>query len=351
MPVRCDLFCRVIDNLGDAAVCWRLARQLALEHGWAMRLWIDDPTPIDVLAPDHGFLPVEIRRWTPDFPDADPAQIVIEAFACELPARYVERMARLSRPPVWINLEYLSAEDWVPGCHGQPSPHPTLGLVKYFFFPGFVPGTGGLILERDANFGRHGIGSTLSVSMFCYQNPALPELLDTWAKGNEPVLCRVADGLPRRQVADWLEVAFEPGASVRRGSLELIALPFVPQPDYDRILGGSDLNFVRGEDSFVRAQWARRPFVWQAYPQADGAHRAKLEAFLSLFGRALPADRRIAMAEFHRAWNGFGSVVAAWPAFRAALPALAAHAAPWAETIATPGNLAENLVRFCAERL
>lgn len=351
MPVRCDLFCRVVDNLGDAAVCWRLARQLALEHGWAMRLWIDDPAPIDALAPGHDAVPVEIRRWSADFPDVEPAPIVIEAFACDLPPGYVERMAKLPRPPVWINLEYLSAEDWVPGCHGLPSPHPTLPLVKHFFFPGFAPGTGGLILERDADFGDRGIGSALSVTLFCYENPALPALLRLWADGDEPILCRVADGLPRQQVASWLGAAFEPGATARRGSLQLVALPFVPQREYDRLLGGSDLNFVRGEDSFVRAQWARRPFVWQAYPQAYGAHRAKIEAFLGLYGRGLPADRRIAMAEFQRAWNGFGDIADAWPAFRAALPALAAHAAPWAETIATPGNLAENLVRFCVARL
>ena len=28
-----DVFCKVIDDLGDIGVCWRLARQLAGEHG------------------------------------------------------------------------------------------------------------------------------------------------------------------------------------------------------------------------------------------------------------------------------------------------------------------------------
>lgn len=351
MRISCDLFCRVVDNLGDAAVCWRLARQLALEFGWRMRLWIDDPSPIDALAPDHASLPVDIRHWPDDFPDAEPARVVIEAFACELPPRYIERMAALPRAPVWINLEYLSAERWVPGCHGLPSPHPTLPLTKHFFFPGFAAGTGGLIRERDADFGPQGIGAALSISMFCYENPALPALLSAWAGGDEPVICRIADGLPRIQVASWLGEPFEPGAITRRGALQLAALPFVPQPDYDRLLGACDLNFVRGEDSFVRAQWARQPFVWQAYPQADGAHWPKIEAFLDLYGRALPGDRRAATADFHRAWNGQGDIAAAWPAFRAALPALADHTMPWAEEIASHGNLAENLVRFCAGRL
>ena len=183
MGISCDLFCRVVDNLGDAGVCWRLARQLAVEFGWQVRLWIDDPAPLAALAPDRAGVAVAVHRWQGEFPDVEAAQVVIEAFACELPPRHVERMAAQPRPPVWINLEYLSAEDWVPGCHGQPSPHPTLPLPKHFFFPGFVAGTGGLIRERDADFGQRGIGSALAISMFCYDNPALPALLDVWAGG------------------------------------------------------------------------------------------------------------------------------------------------------------------------
>ena len=38
---RWDVFCRVVDNYGDAGVCWRLARQLAIEHGCDVTLWID----------------------------------------------------------------------------------------------------------------------------------------------------------------------------------------------------------------------------------------------------------------------------------------------------------------------
>lgn len=351
MLIHCDIFCRVVDNLGDAGVCWRLSRQLAVEHGWKMRLWIDDPAPIDALAPGHGALPVAVHRWQEPFPDVEPAQVVVEAFACALPTSYVERMARLPQPPVWLNLEYLSAEDWVTGCHALPSPHPTLPLTKHFFFPGFVAGTGGLIREQGADFGRPGVGSALAVSMFCYDNPALPALLEVWAHGDEPIVCRVADGLPRGQVAQWLGTPFSLGHAERRGSLDLVALPFLPQPDYDRLLGACNLNFVRGEDSFVRAQWAKRPFVWQPYGQADGAHWPKLDAFLGLYEHDLSDDRRAATTDFFRAWNGQGNIAAAWPAFRAALPALGDHAGPWAEKIASPGNLAENLVRFCAERL
>jgi uncharacterized repeat protein (TIGR03837 family) len=359
MGTSCDLFCRVVDNLGDAGVCWRLARQLVLEHGWAVRLWIDDPVPLAGLRPGvDAALPVqivdgvEIRRWPKEFPKMAPGDVVIEAFACELPPAFVAVMAMQEKAPVWINLEYLSAEDWVVGCHGKPSPHPKLSLTKYFFFPGFVSGTGGLIRERDLPSPKPRVpGRELVVSLFCYDNPALPALLKAWAESDTLVSCRVADGLPRQQVERWLGRAFPVGASLCRGSLKLDAMPFVPQPEYDCLLAGCDLNFVRGEDSFVRAQWAERPFVWQAYPQADGAHWPKIESFLGRYGRALPANWRTATTDFWLAWNGRGDIAAAWLAFRGSLPALAEHGHAWAAEIARHGNLAENLVRFCRERL
>lgn len=361
MPISCDLFCRVVDNLGDAGVCWRLARQLAREYEWAVRLWIDDPVPLAGLRP--GIAPglsrqvvdgVEIRPWPEPFPEIRPGDVVIEAFACELPPGFVLAMAAQAKAPVWINLEYLSAEDWVPGCHGLPSPHPTLPLVKHFFFPGFAPGTGGLIRERDfATPGTRSPGKELSVSLFCYQNAALPDLLALWAESDPPVSCQVADGLPREQVARWLGRSFPAGSSVSHGSLNLIAAPFVSQAAYDARLAGCDLNFVRGEDSFVRAQWAERPFVWQAYPQEDAAHFGKLDAFLNCYLRGLRDDQRTmnAVAAFWRAWNGAGDIAAAWPEFRGVLPRLTLHGKAWTREISEPGYLAQNLVRFCGERL
>jgi uncharacterized repeat protein (TIGR03837 family) len=359
MSLSCDLFCRVVDNLGDAGVCWRLARQLAAEYGWSMRLWIDDPAPLAALRPgvdpslaSQSVDGVAIQRWPAVFPEVTPCDVVIEAFACELPPSFVTAMAAKPKPPVWLNLEYLSAEDWVAGCHGLPSPQPTLALTKYFFFPGFVPGTGGLIRESALPAPEpHDPGPELAVSLFCYDNLALAPLLDIWAVGTEPVFCRVADGLARQQVERWLAESFPINAKFRRGSLTVNALPFLAQPDYDRLLAGSDLNFVRGEDSFVRAQWAERPFVWQAYPQADSAHLTKLEAFLNRYSRALPAAARRAVTDFWRVWNGQGDIAATWPAFRTALPALKAHGGPWAAEIASSGNLAENLVRFYRERI
>lgn len=367
MSLSCDLFCRVIDNYGDAAVCWRLARQLANEHDWRVRLWIDDLLPLsrldtavtDALAAQR-VADVDIRLWSPrsgaqaewqiDWPAA--ADVVIEAFACELPEAYVVAMATRPPRPVWLNLEYLSAEPWIDGCHGLASPHPRLPLTKHFFFPGFTPATGGLLRERFFR-APAGIDSPppLRVSLFCYDNAALPRLLDAWADGDEEMHLLVADGPPRQQVGAWLATRLAAGDIRQRGRLRIETLPFLDQRGYDDLLGSCHLNFVRGEDSFVRAQWAERPLVWQIYPQSGATHMLKLEAFLDRYLKPLEPVQRDAVSDFWRAWNGHGDPALTWPAIRTALPVLQRHAAAWADSLTGNTDLAANLVKFCLDRI
>ncbi len=349
--LRCDIFCTVVDNFGDAAVCWRLASQLADDFGWQVRLWIDDPQPLYRLAPDAPRSSVDVRRWEKSFADTAPADIVIETFACELPPNYVAAMASRTTQPVWLNLEYLSAEDWVSGCHGLPSPHPRLPLTKHFFFPGFDSNTGGLLRERDYEKRRRVFNAkafrqefllgdpppaSLTISLFSYVNPALPALLAAWARSDTPiqVLCPGSTE-PRQQI----------------GRLELVPLPFLPQQRYDELLWTCDLNFVRGEDSFIRAQWAAKPLVWQIYPQTENLHLQKLDAFIAAFGK-VDAGHTLSirtMAAFWHAWNGDGTLD--WPAFSSALPAMRQHTQIWTNHLAAHTDLATNLVQFCLARL
>ena len=345
-PLHCDIFCAVVDNYGDAAVCWRLACQLAVEHGWQVRLWIDDLMPLRQLSPDFAAGPVVVHPWPAPRLGAGPADVVIEAFGCEPPPAYVEAMASRTRPPVWLNLEYLSAEAWVAGSHGLPSPHPRLPLLKHFYFPGFVAGTGGLLRERDYDARRAAFDEAafrsefalpprrpgeLCISLFSYPNPALSGLIAAWA----------AWATPERPVRVFCPDGRQPARTI--GNLSLLPLPFLPQRRYDELLWACDLNFVRGEDSFVRAQWAARPFVWHIYPQAADAHLVKLDAFLALH----PAGA--ALRPFWLAWNGVGSLD--WPAFAAGLPDLENPSARWAKSLAMRPDLASGLVKFCLERL
>lgn len=341
--MRWDLFCRVIDNHGDAGVCWRLARDLA-GRGDAVRLWIDDARSLAWMAP-QGARGVEVMPWEAA-EAAVPLDVVVEAFGCDPPATFVARMAALAQPPVWINLEYLSAEDYVERSHRLPSPQsvgPGAGLVKWFFYPGFTAATGGLLRERgllgrragfDAAAWREAQGlpqadTARLASLFCYPGAPLQWLVDALAD-RPTVLCAPGDGPPDLPAVRWPETV-----TLRR-------LPWLTQDGYDRLLWSCELNVVRGEDSFVRAMWAGAPFVWHVYPQHDGAHAAKLEAFARRFGAAevpgLPA-----------LWGGFNGLQApppAWPdeaAWRRAC-------GRWRERLAAQEDLTTQLRRFAADR-
>ncbi len=351
--MKLDLFCAVVDNYGDIGVCWRLARQLAAEHGIAVRLWVDDLASLQRIAPAMAAPGVEVRAWEKTFPAVEPADVVVEAFACELPPGYVAAMAARAVKPVWINLEYLSAEDWVVSCHLGQSRHPALPLTKTFFFPGFTPKTGGLIREAalgqgfDANHLWHQLGlpppqmNELRISLFGYDNPALESLLAAWADGAQPITCLV----PHGALAERARQSFGSG----RGNLRLHEFAFLPQNDYDRLLWACDCNFVRGEDSFVRAQWAARPFVWHIYPQQDDAHWPKLNAFLDRYCAGLPPEAATAVRQFWHAWNRGEAVD--WAAFWQHRAAIGAHARQWKTGLTGQQDLAANLVFFCKNKV
>ncbi len=373
--MRWDLFCNVVDNFGDIGVSWRLARQLAAEHGAQVRLWVDDLATFRRLAPAldpradaQSLGGIEVRRWIAPFAAVAPADVVVENFGCELPTSYVEAMAARARPPVWINLEYVSAESWVGGCHGLPSPHPRLPLTKFFFFPGLASGTGGVLIEKglarrrlDFQSDADGVTRYLAslgvppraqgeqlVSLFCYPQAPLAALLDAWAAGGRPVRALAFAGTAS---ADVLAARGLAGGG-RNGALTAQVLPFLSQDDYDRILWSCDWNFVRGEDSFVRAQLAARPLVWQAHPQAGDAHRLKVEAFLARYLAHAGPGTGENLTALWSAWNGFTPVeelAAAWAACTG--PEYPELARRWEPRLAGHGDLAGNLAKFCAERL
>ena len=374
-----DIFCRVVDNYGDAGVAWRLARQLAREHALQVRLWIDEPAALARMCPQldaalgrQTEAGVQVWHWDAQVESALPAEVVIEAFGCELPPAYVVRMTQQGRRPVWINLEYLSAEAWVDEYHALASPHPQLPLTKYFFFPGVTARTGGLLreydllAERDA-FERDGtaqdrfwqglgvpgrIAGEIRVSLFAYENPEVAHLLEAWSQGAVPVRCLVPDGRVLPEVGGFFVApAARAGDVFTRGQLTVHVLPFTDQPGYDRLLWACDWNFVRGEDSFVRAQWAARPFVWQIYPQSEAAHHDKLLAFWRRYQDGLEPAAAAALEECWRGWNGLSRPD--WQALWAQLAPLGAalnrHAARWAREQAARPDLSAQLVEFAAK--
>ena len=374
-----DIFCSAVDNFGDIGVCWRLARQLSSELGQSVRLWVDDLESFHHLCRDVELTQesqrlggVEIRRWSATFPKIEPADIVIEGFGVRLPDAYVEVMAARQPHPAWINLEYLSAENWVEGCHGLPSPHATLPLTKYFFFPGFTSATGGLLMERGLAEARNAFQNdpaaimafwrsldladvddkALHVSLFCYDNAALSALIAAWSSDTQPVVCIVPEGRVLAQLSSIADRPIVVGTGIRLGRLLIQAVPFLEHDQYDRLLWACDLNFVRGEDSFVRAQLAARPMVWQAYPQAEDAQVPKIAAFLDLYAAALDPVTRPILSGFCKEWNqGSAGIGGHWGALCSRHESLSAHAREWAIQLASGGSLAVRLAEFCENRL
>jgi uncharacterized repeat protein (TIGR03837 family) len=353
-----------------------------------VRLWLDDLTVFAKLRPEvdpgrdaHFVDGVEVRRLREPFTDEDVADVVVETFGCDPPEAYVQRMAERTPRPRWINLEYLSAEDWVEDSHALPSPNPRLPLVKHYFFPGFTAKTGGLLREesllrrRDefqsdpgaqAAFWKSLTGkappeNALKISLFTYAGAPLESLARACRQYPGPVWLIAPEGTAAAFLRERLTPAHDtirrndhPGG--RRREVEVFNTPFLPQVQYDLLLWACDVNFVRGEDSFVRAQWAARPFVWHVYPTADNAHYVKLAAFLARYTEGLERSHAAAVGGLWEAWNRRDDspdseairpgIAECWPAFIARREALQAHARAWCDRLAARPDLAAGLVDF-----
>ena len=370
--LRWHVYCNVVDNFGDVGVAWRLCCSLA-NSGQQVRLCVDDASALTWMAP-QGHSGVElVTGWAlPGFQFTTDFDIIIECFGCNLDILSITNNPNIclgSNPDkLWINLEYLSAENYVLRSHGLGSPPAgpnSTALAKYFFYPGFVEGTGGLLREanlalRQASFDRNAWLQNLStqcetasqftveashperlVSLFCYEPAALLALLNQLAHGPKRTRLLVTHG--RASAAAQSEIKNIKGWQPNKqshGQLTISYLPRLSQMQFDELLWACDLNFVRGEDSVVRALWAGKPFVWQIYPQDDDAHHAKLAAFLQW----LKADA--GLSSFYQVWNGIRT---------AALPAL--DLAAWASTarqararLLQQADLCSQLLDFVAEK-
>ena len=354
--MRWTLLCRVVDNFGDVGFAWRLAADLAA-RGEQVRLAIDDARALAWMAPE-GAAGVEVVAW--HAATALSSDVLVETFGCGWPERISAELTSGAARPVCVNVEHLSAEPFVARSHGLPSPRFTAkreSLPSWFFYPGFGEGTGGLLrepklLERRQAFadGRawlsgRGIAPQADercISLFCYPDAPVDALLD--ALSSMPTLLLLTPGAAADQALADL------GPIGRRGRLRAVPLPRLSQVEFDRLLWSCDLNFVRGEDSLVRALWAGIPFVWQAYVQKGGAHGAKVQAFVDLFLAEAPAGLATDLRRLFAAWNGLGGSAAA-PAFEEIEPIeWASHCRRWRDRLAARIDLTSALMAFVASK-
>ena len=304
-----DIFCRVIDNFGDAGVCWRLARRFLALGVKRVRFITDHPEVLALLAPDAKNQ-VRVVSWDDFARDAassgfEPAELVVETFGCRLPESYERALAQKracaiaekKRPPFYFNLDYLSAEDWVEESHNITGLHPMLDLPKLWFFPGFTDRTGGVLIEDGLEEERRAfllrkkdflaaLGADPkrpSLFIFCYPVNAVETLAKGLLLAESPWNALIAPGAAGDAIESLLKTLDPRGERIKS-----VRTPFLPQTQFDRLLWASDAAVIRGEDSFVRAQLAAVPFLWSTYPTEDHAHRVKLDAWLGRFTPELP---------------------------------------------------------------
>ncbi len=345
-----SIFCHIVDNYGDVGFAWRLAADLGA-RGERVLCAVDDTSALTWMAP-RGAPGVEVVSWASTA--LATADVWVETFGCGFPP-----WPTVGRPPLRINVEHLSAEAFVERSHGLPSPHFGVNDESrpiWFFYPGFTASTGGLVREPGLIEGRQRFGDGRGwlarlgiertedercVSLFCYRNPALNAWLDVLAA--TPTLLLLTPGLAAEQAEASL------GPTLRRGRLRAVRLPALEQIEFDHLLWSCDLNFVRGEDSLVRAIWAGQPFVWQLYAQDDGAHAAKLAAFLGLFLEGAPAS--LGLEALFASWNGLGAPADALAALEPGARApWAAHCIRFRDRLAGRPDLGSALIEFAASK-
>ena len=128
------------------------------------------------------------------------------------------------------------------------------------------------------------------ISLFCYEPAGLGLWLKQLAEMPRQVHLHITAGRASAAVRQAMK-------ALDLSNLNLHFLEHMSQTDYDSLLARMDINLVRGEDSLVRTMCAGKPLLWQIYPQHDGAHIPKLQAFLEQTG-APPL-----VVQAHLAWN------------------------------------------------
>lgn len=375
------VFVRVIDNWGDVGVGWRLAMQLAQCFPWQVRLWIDNTTALDKLVPlaEQAVWQskLTVESWLSDAELAvrlktisDPV-MVIETFGCDLPQVVLQRMVVCQ--PLWLNWEYLTAEDWAVDLQAMPSLQNN-GLAKYFWFMGIDVNSGGLLRETDylsrraefllqpdlqQNF-KQQYGLPLQHVgqlwlLFAYASEHWNDWLAMWREAGTPMTLWLAG----REIVDcWRCAGLIPENALQNvgdklviDNLTMVRIPFVPQSAFDCLLWLVDAAVVRGEDSFVRAQWAGIPFLWHIYQQQEAAHMCKLDAFWQKVTVSWPTNLRQSLLALSADMNGENSLekqerLAAWQNLCSEWKSWVNAAAGWSESLHLQSTAMERLARF-----
>ena len=360
-PIVCHLTCKVIDFFGDIGVAWRIAKQLKIDFNIEVHLLVDDLVTTKRLIPS---IDLSLQKQTInginichcDFSEDStslppPPDFLFNVFNIDLPHSYKTLIKR--KKSKYIVIEYLSAEPWVDNFHLKPSIDPQSGLIKTYFYPGFTNQTGGLIREKGLFLRREafdqsrrkkliqslgGDPNLYSISLFYYPIQKIEVFLDVIDHINKP-----AQFFIPQYLFDLLKL------KNNYQFIHIIPYPFLNHDDFDNLLWSCDLNFVRGEDSWTRAIWAGKPFIWQPYIQENNIHLIKLKAFLKRYYEACDQDLSEILFKIHDDWsnNKFNEVL--WRDFFKQQARLEAFVLKQSHHYFKEASFVESLVDYCYE--
>lgn len=321
-----DIFCQVIDNFGDVGVVYRLATQL--KNRYKIRVFIDSLKELALLNPKvntekeiqevEGIEFVNYDYLEKNWESITPREVIIEAFGCKIQEGYYNRAKEESK--LLINLEYLSSEEWTAGFHGVESPTGAKTLKKYFYIPGLRSETGGVLFQKEKiervknlyqdeknikldrymkNFPREFREGKRIGTVFSYEKN-FGNLFETLNSQKEETILLIMGEKSQNSVKEVLtklrekkveEIDEERDRAKTKDEnfnlanykkIHIEYYPFISQEEYDELIMLTDFNFVRGEDSFVRALLSGIPFLWHIYFQEEGVHMEKLRGFLQV---------------------------------------------------------------------
>lgn len=309
-----DIFCEIIDNFGDIGVVYRLAKELKTFYNGNVKIRV-------ILNRVNEFVNMNKKAKDTDYQEIDgiiyitneylaknictfsPANVIIEAFGCNILEEYLEK-AKLESS-LLINLEYLSGEDWIEGIHLMESPLGAEKLKKFFFMPGFTEKSGGVIVDslflnrkksvlENKKFylekyipeidEKYFVGT-----IFSYEKNFLP-LIDVLLKnGKENCLLILGEKsqMSINKIIENLNITCLSEGIYKYENIIIKFMPFLEQEEYEELINLVDYNFVRGEDSFVRALLTGKPFVWHIYLQDEMAHMDKIDGFIKRYDETL----------------------------------------------------------------
>ena len=348
------IFCTVVDNYGDAGVCLRLARHYA-RRGSQTTLVIDKPELIDRMMPNWFNEPLlSVQANAPHLQDCfkdlsqsgrpagsgKPFELtVIEAFQFDAPLDYRLGLEELHASAAGhclqikrIALDYLATESWAANHQGLTSPDLEVKRA---------------LANRGLKADPTGPAATRKWFAPSFDGQGFPLIHDDFIEASSEQRQQMRARLGANQPDDFLVMAFgysdAPWDELKQ-AFQSHGLPprfkqatfwhpkglELTQGEFDIALQACDLNFARGEDSFVRAHWAAAsrwqvPFVWQPYRQDDNAHADKLNGWLTTVGE-LESRYQV----FSLAFNGLGrggvgpseswpGVLSAWDRIKAQL--------------------------------